>query len=96
MAVGTNNQRGQLVVESVLLLVVMIAVMTLMIKGLKNSDYVGNLSFKPWAKISGMVECGVWEPCGITLANGAGLFPNTRTLSLLPPPPPGGTTPGGE
>ena len=87
----SSQQKGQIVVESVLLLVVMVAVMTLVINGLKKMNYVESLTFSPWARISGMVECGVWEPCGVTLANGAGLHPSTRPLSSWPTPPSGST-----
>ena len=78
-----KNQEGQVVVESVLLLVVMVGVMMLVINGLKKMNYVENLAFTPWTKVQGMIECGVWQACGVALPNVA-LHPGNRTLSFFP------------
>ena len=60
-----KNQSGQLIVEAVLLMVIMMAVFAMLQAGIKKMDLVGKLTREPWEKISGMIQCGVWQPCGI-------------------------------
>ena len=56
-----SNQRGQFVIEAVLLMIVAMTMITLLTRGLKNMDFVQSLTSGPWVKLSGMVENGVWE-----------------------------------
>lgn len=78
-----KNQKGQLVIESVLLMVVAVGFSILLISQLKKMDYVKNLTFSPWDRVSGMVQCGVWAPCGISVKN-PGKHPSNRVVSYRP------------
>lgn len=83
-----NNQKGQAVVEGVLLMVVMLMLIGILItffKGNNNGPIVQQLTQGPWGRLSGMIQCGVWEPCGIGNPV-AEKNPNTmaRTLTLDP------------
>lgn len=73
------NQLGQATVEMVLLLVLGVAVIFMIFKGLKETNYIGKLIGDPWVKVAGMVECGVWKPCG--LGKKSKDHPGNRTLS---------------
>jgi hypothetical protein len=83
-----RNQKGQLAVEAVLLMVLSIGIIALAMKFFKgnaNGPVVSQLTQGPWARLSGMIQCGVWEPCGFGNPN-PGKNPNTmaRTLTLDP------------
>ena len=78
-----KNQKGQAVLESILILVVMIFFIQLLIKGLKEKNYAENLFVKPWTKVTGMIECGAWQPCGVNVSN-PGYHPNNRVVTYKP------------
>lgn len=75
-----TNQSGQLIVEAVLLLALVMSTSLLVTRFLQESQFAQTLIAKPWTTLSGMVECGVWSGCG------AGKHPNSRNryLSLKP------------
>lgn len=60
-----NAERGQIVVEYMLLMVVVISLASLLTSTLRNAGALKALVFDPFAKFDGMIQCGVWEPCGI-------------------------------
>jgi hypothetical protein len=79
-----KNKKGQLVVEAVLLMVLMLSIAAFVTKWLKDSEFAEKLAVEPLAKLSGMIQCGAWAPCGIDQKK-AGLHPNSaRMLSLNP------------
>ncbi len=58
-----RNQRGQFIVEGILLMVVLLGVLTLMTTKIRELGVVTKMVTGPWAKIAGMTENGVWaEP----------------------------------
>lgn len=75
-----RNERGQLIVEAVLLMAFLISISMLATKFFRESQVANNLISKPWATLAGMIECGTWSPCG------AGKHPSAknRNLSLDP------------
>jgi hypothetical protein len=75
-----QNQSGQLVVEAVLLLALLVGISMLVTSRLKRSNFAQNLVTSPWEKMSGMVECGNWGKCA------AGFHPSSinRIVSWLP------------
>ena len=84
-----KNQNGQALVEGVLLMVVMVGILALVLKFLQgggDGPVVQQLTQGPWGRLSGMIQCGVWKPCGINNSPVAQKNPNTRarTLSLKP------------
>lgn len=75
-----QNQKGQLVVEAVLLLAV-IAAVTMTVSGyIQKNDFANKIVSKPWKTLAGMMECGTWTGCG------PGNHPaaHQRNLSLRP------------
>lgn len=56
-----SNNKGQFVIEAVLLMVVMVSVFMASVNFLKDKKFVAKLVSSPWIKISGMIEAGVWE-----------------------------------
>lgn len=78
-----NNQGGQAMVEMVLLAAMGVFLTVTVSNLLRSSDFASNLIAKPWNNLSGMIECGVWAPCG---SQNKGMHPATseRNLSLRP------------
>jgi len=81
-----KNQSGQIAVESILLMVVTVGLMLMAMKFFKggngNGPIISQLTQGPWARLSGMIQCGVWEPCGFGAPN-PGKNPNTMARTLL-------------
>lgn len=80
-----GNQGGQVIIEYILMMVVVLTLSFMVQKFLKDSGYLRKMVFDPWGRLNGMVQCGVWNPCGVEVAKG-GLHPNTgeRVLSYDP------------
>lgn len=58
-----KNQRGQVAVEYILLVVVMVGAFLAARNVLLQSNAVANFVQKPWQLVAGMIEVGVWgEP----------------------------------
>lgn len=78
-----SSEKGQIVVEYTLLLLVVIGLSSLVVSTLRSSNMMKNLVFEPFAKLNGMIQCGTWDPCGLA-ARAANRHPNseTRILSL--------------
>jgi len=80
-----KNQKGQIVVEYTLLLVVVIGLATLVTDTIRSTGMLKNLVFEPFAKLDGMIQCGVWEPCGVLVkAKDKHSNAAARVLSLDP------------
>lgn len=77
-----QNERGQFVVEAVLLMVLSIGLLTLGLRTLKDGNILGNFISGPWARVAGMIESGSWETPDVA----AKKHPNQidRSLSLNP------------
>lgn len=58
-----NNQQGQMAVESILIMAVLVIIFTQVVQPLV-SDQIGQIVSRPWVHIQGMVETGIWEPIG--------------------------------
>jgi len=78
-----HTQLGQGTVEFILLMVLGVALFMGAMKILKNADVVGAVTQNPWKVFSGMIECGVWQPCGISTPV-ANMHPSNRPLSFKP------------
>ena len=80
-----QTQKGQFLIEAVLLTLIGISIMALVVSLLKQGNFVQKLTIEPWQKLQGMIECGVWAPCGIT-SPAPKLHPSSpsRVLSLDP------------
>lgn len=73
-----RNERGQFVIEAVLLMVLSIGLLTLALRGLKDGKVLGNLVSGPWTKMAGMIESGSWSPADTAAKN----HPNQLNRSL--------------
>ena len=60
-----GNQKGQLMVEAVLLMAITVSLSLVVTKYLQESQFAQKLVAKPWSTLSGMIECGVWTGCAI-------------------------------
>ena len=56
-----SNQKGQFVIESVLLMTVLVGVFVASMKVFRDEKILAHLVEEPWQRVSGMIECGVWE-----------------------------------
>ena len=57
------NQRGQVTVEYILIMVVLVGITLAVRTGLNQSGLMPDLVKKPWKLVAGMLESGVWaEP----------------------------------
>ncbi|QDK36201.1 hypothetical protein [Bdellovibrio sp. NC01] len=77
-----RNQRGQFVIEGVLLMIVMVSIFIASMKTLREGKYLANMIERPWAEVSGMLECGSWGSPATACKN----HPNQsqRSVSLKP------------
>jgi hypothetical protein len=57
-----SDQKGQFLVESILLMVVFLGIFIAGTKSLRENHFLSNLIERPWAQVQGMIECGVWGP----------------------------------
>lgn len=81
----SRHQRGQAIVEYILLMVVLIGVFGAIMNILKGNDLATRFTSAPWEKINGMIQCGNWVGCGVN-QTAPGVHPNTqnRVLTLDP------------
>lgn len=56
-----KNQKGQFVIEAVLLATVTLALFMFITKQLQESKFLAKLVGEPWSYIAGMSESGVWD-----------------------------------
>lgn len=77
-----RNQRGQFVIESVLLIIVLMGVFTASVKALQDNKFMAKIVEEPWGRIQGMLECGVWGAPTKVCKNMASS--SARTISLDP------------
>jgi hypothetical protein len=82
---GVKNQKGQVIVEYILMMVVVFGVGLLFQKFFKDTKIAQKFTIEPWGRLNGMIQCGTWTPCGVD-TKAPGLHPNTkeRVLSLDP------------
>lgn len=80
-----SGQSGQVIVEYMLLLVIVIGLSAMVRNALVESKFIQGFTFQPWAKLDGMIQCGVWLPCGLK-NNASGLHPDSgaRAISHRP------------
>lgn len=73
-----GNQKGQMVVESVLIMVVFMAFTLMAAKFFREKDVLKQLITGPWVALSGVLQNGVW----IAPAKGAVSHPNGHTRHI--------------
>lgn len=80
-----RNQSGQIIIENVLLMVVLLGVASSIVGVLKDNGLATKFTQGPWDRLNGMIQCGAWTPCGVEKPT-ANVHPNTqnRVLTLDP------------
>lgn len=56
-----NNEKGQLVIEFVLLMVLVLGAVTLIKKQFSEKQILSQMISGPWASVSFMMENGTWD-----------------------------------
>ncbi len=82
-----DSQKGQIIIEYILLLVIVVGLSASMYRFLKDTAFVQKLTFEPWGKLSGVIQCGVWKSCQVDKNSATpGLHPSmsSRRISLDP------------
>jgi hypothetical protein len=57
-----KNQKGQLMVEMVLLLALSVGIITLVSAAFRQNQYMAMFVSKPWTSIRSMIQNGNWDP----------------------------------
>lgn len=57
-----NNQKGQLIVEAVLIIVMLMGITFTVASYFRNNEVIRQLISGPWANLSGMLQNGIWSP----------------------------------
>lgn len=73
-----TNERGQFVIEAVLLMVVSVGLLSFALKSLRDNDTMSKLVSEPWQKVAGMIESGNWNTADVA----AKKHPNQINRSL--------------
>jgi hypothetical protein len=63
------NHRGQILIESVLMMVVLLGLLFTGTRMLRDNEVIAKLISGPWILIAGMVENGQWKPVAQARAN---------------------------
>lgn len=61
-ALFSQQQKGQVIIEMVLLLVLVVGLWGLFSNYAKQQKWFENLVNGPWQRMAGMIESGVWDP----------------------------------
>lgn len=75
-----QQQRGQVIIEMVLLLVLVVGLWGMFSNYAKQRKWFENLVTGPWQSTAGMIEAGVWEPPQKAIAKHPNNF--NRVVSL--------------
>lgn len=67
-----KNQRGQLTVEAVLILAIVMSTVYAGTKVMRDEAFLAKMVERPWSFLAGMIENGVWMPA----ESGRSLHPN--------------------
>jgi hypothetical protein len=67
------KQSGQLTIEAILILTVIVAIMLTVYNKAHNDGWMKALVEGPWKPLQGMIEDGVWEKAGTSMADNPSL-----------------------
>lgn len=56
-----HNQRGQFMIEAILLMSLLVFGFVALTRSLRESNIIPNIVTESWDKVAGMSEVGVWE-----------------------------------
>jgi hypothetical protein len=57
-----RSNKGQMTIEAVLLMTIMVAFFATTRKIISGQNYMSKLVSGPWSHVAGMIENGVWKP----------------------------------
>lgn len=77
-----RNRNGQMTVEAVLLLTIMVGFFTIVHRRISEKQLLSQIVSGPWSYIQGMIENGVWVPA----ASGKTMHPNVFGRRASPEP----------
>lgn len=77
-----KSSKGQMTVEAVLLMTIMVAGFLAVQKAFKGNDYLAKVVNGPWSLVQGMVENGVWASADA----GRAKHPNNYARRASPEP----------
>ena len=58
----SQNEKGQSILEAVLLIAVFFGISALVSNAFKDENLLAKINQGPWEHVAGMMENGVWEP----------------------------------
>ena len=67
-----KNRKGQVTIEAVLILALMVSLIFAITSGIKGGQYFTRLVEKPWSYVAGMIENAYWA----SVADGKRKHPN--------------------
>lgn len=76
-----KNENGQMTMEAVLLLVIMVGVFTVVHRTIANGEYLSQIVSGPWGHMQGMIGNGVWKA-----GNSNSMHPNSFERRATPEP----------
>lgn len=79
------NQKGQVTIEAILLMIFSVALFTFISKKFKDEGYVEKLVKGPWNSVAGMIENGVWGTPQETVSFHPNLMDRHMSLQGEPP-----------
>ena len=77
-----RNNRGQMTVEAVLLLVIALAFAKVGTGAIKEQDFLRKMVSGPWMYLQGMIQNGVWSEAN----SGSDIHPNVYGRRASPEP----------
>lgn len=78
-APNLRSQSGQLIVEAVLIIVLLVAITGMTIRMFKETEVFRQLVTGPWVSLAGMLQNGVWAPP----KTGAAIHPNAHRRHIV-------------
>lgn len=57
-----KSNRGQMVVEAILILVIFVGISTFVSTTFRNNELIAQMVSAPWQSLSGLLQNGVWAP----------------------------------
>ncbi len=75
-----KNERGQMILEYILLTVVAIGLSVLVSSSLKKNEILGKLISSPWTNLAGMIQNGSWGSPKSTIPNHPNHHSNSASL----------------
>lgn len=73
------KQSGQMIVEAVLIIVMLMAFTMMVANYFKKNELLKQLISGPWQNLAGMLQNGVWAPPAV----GAVIHPNAHTRHIV-------------